>query len=255
MCLLSFCWKQHPRYKLVLIANRDEFYARPTKEMYYWEDHPSVLAGRDLEAGGTWMGTNQKGFFTALTNFRDPQNIKKEAPSRGQLTADFLINSPDPRAYLEELKIRAAEYNGFNLLVGTADELYYYSNYAPEIQALRPGLYGLSNHLLDTPWYKVEKLKAAFKEAIQVDDPAHEELLSILHNPTVAPDEQIQQTGLSQDQERMLSSLFIKSKSYGTHSSSILKIDYQNRVWVHERRYSPPATQTQDRHFTWPKEN
>ncbi|MDX2305337.1 MAG: NRDE family protein [Microscillaceae bacterium] len=237
MCLIGFNWKNHATYKLILLANRDEFYQRKTAAAHFWEDYPGILAGRDLEAGGTWMGIHTQGRFTALTNYRDLKNLKAAAPSRGDLTVNFLKTDISPKLYLEQIAPQADAYNGFNLLVGTLDELYYFSNYENKIRGLKPGLYGLSNHLLDTPWYKVQKIKDKLSEELQKDSIDIEMLLKALYDLEKPKTAQIQQTGLPQEQEKMLSSVFIESPHYGTHASSIWLLDYDNRLTFIERRY------------------
>ncbi|NJO03591.1 MAG: NRDE family protein [Bacteroidia bacterium] len=251
MCLIGFNWNNHPRYRLIFIANRDEFYKRPTTAAHYWTDTSQVLAGRDLEAGGTWMGISLSGQFTALTNYRDPQNIKAPAPSRGMLTANYLWGQQQPEAYLENLLPQADEYNGFNLLVGNVEHLYYFSNYENKIRQITPGLYGLSNHLLDTPWYKVVRLKEKMALEIQKEEPSVAHLLNLLHDLDVPTDDRVQQTGLSLEWERMLAPLFIQSNDYGTHSSSAVLIDHQNRVSFTERKYAPRSEQYSEQHFTF----
>lgn len=251
MCLIAFNWQNHPRYKLILIANRDEFFKRPTAPAAYWEEYPDLLGGRDLEAGGTWMGIHKRGAFTALTNFRDPGQVKSIAPSRGELTADFLKGKQDPFSYLKAIEPQIAEYNGFNLLLGNPEALYYCSNYASESQKLKPGLYGLSNHLLDTPWPKVSKAKGILDSFLSRDEMPVIELLDALQDSEFPPDDEIQQTGLPFEAEKQLSSLFINmpQTNYGTHSSSVLLLDNDNQFYFHERRYPPKAEKIEDRSY------
>src|SRR5688572_20142048 len=166
MCLIFFAVNQHPNYKLIVAANRDEFYARKTAPAHFWKDHPQILGGRDLEASGTWMAMNKKGKISLVTNYRDPANINPTAPSRGQLVADYLIHDDTPEAYMNKVSTVARQYNGFNLLIGYPDALWYLSNYGNGIQKLESGIYGLSNHLLDTPWPKMSRGKKKFIQAI-----------------------------------------------------------------------------------------
>ncbi|HLM67041.1 MAG TPA: NRDE family protein, partial [Longimicrobium sp.] len=169
MCLIAFAHAAHPAFRLVVAANRDEAYARPTVPAGWWADAPDVLAGRDLREGGTWMGVTRGGRFAAVTNFRDPGFAQiAGAPSRGALVADFLRGpaDADAEAYAHALSARAAEYNGFNLLVGDAVGLFYLSNRAPGVRRLEPGVYALSNHLLDTPWPKVVRARRAMADAL-----------------------------------------------------------------------------------------
>src|SRR5690606_7569505 len=155
MCLIFFSLNQHPEYKLIIAANRDEFYSRRTAPAQFWQDHQDVLAGRDLEAMGTWLGITKQGKFSMLTNYRDLTNVNLNAPSRGKLVSDYLIEPVSASAYINKIAQHGALYNGFNLVVGSPDELYYYSNHAAGVNRLTEGFYGISNNLLDTPWPKV----------------------------------------------------------------------------------------------------
>ncbi len=177
MCLLIFALNYHPDYKLVLLANRDEFYARPTAKAHEWDCAGKVIAGKDLQAGGTWLGIDKKGRFSAITNYRDPKNIKTEAPSRGELVQNYLLSQTDPLKYMFQVQFKAQNFNGFNLLVGNREDIFYYSNYAKSIQKIGDGIHGLSNHLLNTYWYKVglgkEKLENYLNqnERLNIADP------------------------------------------------------------------------------------
>jgi uncharacterized protein with NRDE domain len=170
MCLILFAYQRHPRYRLILAANRDEFYARPTAPLGFWADHPQVLAGRDLEQKGTWLGVTRGGRLAAITNYRDPQAIKPNAPSRGHLVSDFLKGSIPPLDYLQDISASAARYSGFNLLVGDPSGLFYFSNHGAVMCRLAPGLYGLSNGLLDIPWPKVDQGKQALAALVREED-------------------------------------------------------------------------------------
>jgi uncharacterized protein with NRDE domain len=249
MCLIAFNWNNHPQYKLMVIANRDEFYKRKTQSAHFWDENPALLAGKDLEAGGTWLGFHQSGRWSALTNYRDIANLKAVAPSRGMLTTNFTVADIHPEDYLKTIAPHADEYNGFNLLVGTLDELYYFSNYQNEIRKLEAGLYGLSNHLLDTNWYKVEKIKQNFSQAIQSNRLKTSDLLELLYNPEKPTDNRVQQTGLPFERERMLSPMFIESPEYGTCSSAVILLDYDNQVTFHERLYNAADKQVKEQIF------
>jgi uncharacterized protein with NRDE domain len=251
MCLIAFNWKNHPRYKLILIANRDEFYQRKTLSAHFWDENREVLAGKDLEGGGTWLGITKSGYWSALTNYRDIANLKSQAPSRGMLTFDFLNQKPSPTIYLSSIAEKAPDYNGFNLLVGNTEELCYYSNYQSEIRSLGAGLYGLSNHLLDTDWYKVEKIKDKLQKAIQDDMLEQGDLFDLLFDKEKPEDARVQQTGLPLDRERMLSSMFIESPNYGTCSSTVLLIDYQNQAQFFERVYNTQDKIVRENSFTF----
>src|SRR5437870_4834073 len=160
MCLIVLAWRTHPGYRLIVAANRDEYFGRPAAPAGFWDDHANVLAGRDLEAGGTWLGITLDGRFAALTNYRNPADKKTSAPSRGALVADFLTGRMSSREYVPLVEKRAADYNGFSLLVGDAGSMFFFSNRGGRAARVAPGVHGLSNHLLDTPWPKVEKAKA-----------------------------------------------------------------------------------------------
>jgi len=237
MCLLTFSWKKHADYRLILLANRDEFYERKTQKADFWEENPAILAGKDLEAGGTWLGIHQNGNFTALTNYRNLKNLKTNAPSRGKLPLDWLESTDTAPHYLEKIQATASTYNGFNLLIGNLENLYYFSNYQNQIRPLEAGIYGLSNHLLDTDWFKVQKLKQNFSESIDkgVDIDV---FFSLLKDTQFPPDQQVQQTGLSFEMEKMLSPIFLKNPKYGTCCSTVLTIDYNNEVNFVERNYN-----------------
>ncbi|HAS46277.1 MAG TPA: hypothetical protein DCS93_37700 [Microscillaceae bacterium] len=251
MCLLTFAWKTHPQYKLIFASNRDEFYKRNTAPAQYWDNAPNVLAGKDLEAGGTWMGINKNGRFTALTNYRDIENIKSQAPSRGQLTLDYLQGLEAPQPYLENIFGNIDAYNGFNLLAGTPEEIYYLSNYEHKIRKLEPGIYGLSNALLDSDWFKVNRLKTKFTEIIQQADFSTQTLLDTLQDTTKPSDDRVQQTGLPMDRERMLSSMFIESPTYGTCSSAIVLMDYNHQVSFVERVYNTGNGAVKEQNFSF----
>lgn len=239
MCLLAFYWKSHSKYKLIFVSNRDEFYERQTAKAHFWEDTSHIVAGRDLEAGGTWMGISKNGRFTALTNYRDPKNILQNVPSRGDLTANFLKSQENPQAYLEKLIATGQAYNGYNLLVGDTEDLYYFSNYENKVRNLEAGFYGLSNHLLETPWFKVKSLKEGLAGLIEKEQLIPENIFEILQDPTPASDEQVQQTGMSFEMEKMLSAKFITSPKYGTRASYVVLIDYDNQVTFSEQVYIP----------------
>ena len=235
MCLILFSYNQHPKYPLILAANRDEFLNRPTAPAALWDDHPGLIAGRDLKAGGTWMGVTANLRFAAITNYRDPTSEKKNAPSRGHLVLDYLRDDMHPEAYLEVLNKKADDYNGFNLLLGSGRGLWYYSNRENLVRKVEPGIHGLSNHLMNTPWPKVERGKAelstiAANEAIDSDA-----LITMLKDPQIAPDEALPSTGVPLEWERILSPMFIQAPNYGTRVSTALLIDKAGGVTFVER--------------------
>lgn len=237
MCLILFSWNHHPKYKLIVAANRDEFYARPTAQAHFWKENPKILAGRDLQAGGTWLGIAKSGLFTAVTNYRDLSTIKENAVSRGSLTKDYLESRFDPEEYLKGISSRKDQYNGFNLIVSDLKAICYYSNKEDRIRNLDRGIYGLSNHLLDTPWPKVENGKLFFKKIIQREEFTNEDLFVLLRNVDQAKEELLPSTGISVDWEKSLSSIFIKTPDYGTYCSTVLLVDYEGNCQFIERAY------------------
>lgn len=239
MCLIVFSFA-HPNYRLVIAANRDEFYARQTAPAAFWNDHPSVLGGRDLEAMGTWMGINKNGKIAMVTNYRDLKNLKSNAPSRGKLVSDYLLQEPAPEKYLKEIEKNGAAFNGFNLLLGDADALWYYSNYREGIEKVSEGVHGLSNRLLDTAWPKVKRAEGRFEQLLKKPVIDHRELLDMLYDDQKAPDAALPDTGVGLERERMLSSVFIKSPNYGSRCSTVITVGRDNHVVFTERVYLPP---------------
>jgi len=237
MCLILIAYRVHPGYPLILAANRDEFYQRPTAGAAFWPDAPQILAGRDLVHHGTWLGITRSGRFAALTNYRDPRAVKRNAPSRGELVSGFLRSEIRSEDYLVRLRADAAVYNGYNLVFGDLDALYCYSNKSGEANKLASGIYGLSNHLLDTPWPKVVRGKEFLTEVVRKDDFTREDLFAILADRTQAIDELLPDTGVGLARERMLSSIFITSQRYGTCSSTVLLIDANRKVSFAERSF------------------
>jgi uncharacterized protein with NRDE domain len=238
MCLIFISFHQHPRFPLIVAANRDEFYARRTAAAEFWKDQPEILAGRDLEAGGTWMGVTKAGRISMLTNYRDLKGLKSEAPSRGHLVSGFLETTASPEPYLLDVEKKAQAYNGFNLVVGDANELWYYSNYAKGVRPVTPGFHGLSNHLLDTPWPKVrrgmERLEPVLAKLIVKPD----ELMDILLDDVLAIDNDLPDTGIGLERERQLSSMFIKAGNYGSRSTTIVLVDNAHNLTFAERVYN-----------------
>lgn len=239
MCLFFCAFEIHPTYRLIIAANRDEFYERPSQPAAFWSEAPELLAGRDLRGGGTWFGITRSGRIAAVTNYRDPRSHRDDAPSRGLLLTDYLLGRADAARYLAQLRSKAAAYNGFNLVLGTARGLYYYSNRRGGAIALTPGLYGLSNHLLDTPWPKVAHGKEAIGDLLsRGGDPDPEALFDILSNRAIADDRLLPDTGVGLEWERLLSARFIASPAYGTRSSTLLFVDRQDRATFIERNFN-----------------
>jgi uncharacterized protein with NRDE domain len=237
MCLIFISFQHHPTYKLIIAGNRDEFYDRKTVAANFWDDQPNILAGRDLEAGGTWMGMNRSGYVSMLTNYRDPQHINPKAPSRGRLVSDFLKDNQLPQPYLHQLQNNGKVYNGFNLIVGSADELWYYSNYKEGVSTLFPGFYGISNHLLETPWPKVLRGKQKIEIILRSEVVDPEELFESLYDDEKARDNELPHTGLPFEREKALSSMFIKTDNYGSRCSTVILIDKSNQALFSERVY------------------
>lgn len=244
MCTILVAYETHPEYPLIVAANRDEFYDRPTAPAAFWDDAPEVVGGRDLLRGGTWLGVTRAGRFAAVTNFREPGEKRPDALSRGLLVADFLRGRQNPASYLKKLDSDAARYNGFNLILGSLSELYYYSSRTGELHRLTPGLYGLSNHLLDTPWPKVARGKQGLSELLARGDTfSTEGIFRVLSDRSRADDEQLPDTGVGLELERVLSPLFIESRIYGTRSSTVLSVSREGRVEFVERTYATNGEQ------------
>jgi uncharacterized protein with NRDE domain len=243
VCLILFAHRAHADYRLVLAANRDEWFGRPTAPAGFWSDAPDVLAGRDLEAQGTWLGVTRAGRFAAITNFRDPGSNRADAPSRGGLVSAFLTSTVSPLAYLESLRPDAVRYNGFSLLVGDAASLLYFSNREGTVRELSPGIYGLSNHLLDVPWPKVRIGKARLAASLNGRVDA-QRLLEALDDTDQAPEEALPRTGVSLEWERQLSPLRIRAGEYGTRSSTILLIAAEGEVLFVERSFTASGGQS-----------
>ena len=228
MCLILVAWRAHPDYPLVVAANRDEFHQRAAEPANWWSQ-PHILAGRDLSAGGTWLGVTRDGRFAALTNYRDPNRYKDGAPSRGAIVPATLDRPMPAVQRLTQLQRDGAAYNGFNLIFNDGEQLAVYESVAGRGRLLSPGVYGLSNHLLDTPWPKVMTAKAALGSAL-TGLPDQQALLRLLRDERQAEAAQLPRTGVSQDWEQLLSSAFIRSADYGTRCSTVVLMDRQGRV-------------------------
>ncbi|MDR0775261.1 MAG: NRDE family protein [Azonexus sp.] len=235
MCLIVVGWQMHPDYPLVVAANRDEFYARPTADAAPWPDAPEVFGGIDREAGGTWLGIRRDGRFAAVTNVREPDMAKGER-SRGMLTRDFLLGDMTAPGYAQRLDGQL--YSGFNLLLSDGMQFVYCSNRDGVPRLLAPGIYGLSNHLLDSPWPKLLMARRRFAEDLAAlpDDDA---LFSLLADDEIVPDAELPQTGVPLEWERLLSAVFVKSDSYGTRASTVAWQRRDGVIRLHERRFGP----------------
>jgi len=242
MCIVLFALNAHPDHPLVMAANRDEFLDRPTEQAGPWPGAPDVIAGRDKKDNGTWMGVTKTGRVAVLTNFRDPASVRRDAPSRGALARDYLLGDDPPRAYLERLAARAGDYNSFNLLVGGPSGLFWFSDRGPGIVEVPPGVHGLSNALLDTPWPKVVRGKAALSRLLADGKPVQEQdLFRILSDPREAPDHELPSTGVPLLFERALSAVLVTCPGYATRSSTILLAGPDNRL-VYEEHVRHPLT-------------
>jgi len=237
MCLVFLAYEHHPHYRLIVAANRDEYFSRPSAPAQYWSDHPQVLAGRDLQQLGTWMGITLDGRFTALTNYRDPRRHCPNPLSRGHLTGDFLCGTQSPTEYLAAVSSQAQQYNGFNLLVGDKQSLWYFSNVQQQVLPMAPGIHGLSNHLLDTPWPKLEQGRQQLALCLTQAHINEQDLWNILTNRQKPDDGRLPKTGVGLEWERTLSSAFVESPDYGTRSSTILLVGYNDSVRFVERVY------------------
>jgi uncharacterized protein with NRDE domain len=240
MCLILLSYETHPKYRVVLAANRDEYYDRPTAPVAFHDDSPDVLGGRDLKHQGMWLGITRSGRLAAVTNYRDPGTDISHAPSRGFLVRNFLTENVSPSTYLEHIKSIGQQYNGFNLLVGDWSDLYYYSNRGNAIEKLKPDIYGLSNHLMDTPWPKISKGKSDLEKLLNgKKDIDPEYIFDLLKDASYPPDNMLPDTGVDLEWERILSPLFITSEFYGTRSSSIIFISRKGEVTFIERTFIP----------------
>jgi len=240
MCLILFSYDTHPFYRMILAANRDEYYDRPTAPVAFLDDAPDVLGGLDLKHNGMWLGITRTGRLAAITNYRDPGLDISNAPSRGFLVKEFLFGKESPQSYLEQIESVGDQYNGFNLLVGDSSGLFYYSNRGNRIQKIKPGTYGLSNHLMDTPWPKIAKGKGALKRLLERNEKVNtEDIFAMLKDGAFPPDDLLPDTGVDLDWERTLSPLFITSEFYGTRSSSIVLIERGGEITFMERTFIP----------------
>jgi uncharacterized protein with NRDE domain len=238
MCLILLAWRVHPEFPLVFAGNRDEAYERPSAAAGFWADEPRIFGGRDLEKGGTWLGVTSEGRLAAVTNYRDGRAARTAPRSRGELAADFLRGADEPRAYLEGATARASDYGGFTLLVGDPERMYWFSNRGRGIEEITPGVHGLSNHLLDTPWPKVTRGKERLSTLIRGDDAGLlRGLFHALADRTVAPDSGLPDTGIGLQRERELSCAFVAGERYGTRASTVLLVSRDNEVVFVEHRF------------------
>lgn len=233
MCLIIVGWQIHPDFPLVMAANRDEYYARPTAFAQRWPDQPNVLGGRDLEAGGTWLGLSETGRFAAVTNVREPSSLPG-IRSRGALTHDFLVSDASAIDYAGQLA--DDDFAGFNLLLCDGESLIYRSNRGAACLVLKPGVYGVSNHSLDSPWPKLLSARQHFVAALP-DLPDHRALFDLMADRTIVPDEDLPRTGVPLAWERLLSAIFVHSENYGTRASTVVTWDQVGQLTLCERSF------------------
>lgn len=244
MCLILFAYNYHPDYKLILAANRDEFYDRPTRPMQFWPEQCNLLAGKDLEQGGTWLGLTKQGRFSALTNHRDGRQKKKLGErSRGNLPLEFLLSEQRCEDFIRS--VSPDVFDGFNQLIDDGNQLCYLSNRSESLLPVPSGIHGISNAVFDTPWPKLEARKAALKSYIDSAELkgehnrefSTEKLIQLMANAETFPDSQLPDTGIPQDFERMLSASFIRSENYGTRATTALLIKHNGEVEIAEQNY------------------
>lgn len=243
MCLLVLAWQVRADTPLLLAGNRDEWYARPAAPAQFWPDAPPVLAGRDLEAGGTWLGVTRDGRFAAVTNYRESRAAALR--SRGDLVREYLCGALASGEYAQQAQRIQDQFAGFNLLLGDGDELWWLSNRAGAPMRLPPGIYGLSNHLLDTPWPKVQTAKAALGALCAAGAPSTAALLELLEDRRTYPVEDDPLAGIDAALARAASAIFIETPRYGTRCSSVLRIGADGRVEFTERSHAPARGEAQ----------
>lgn len=244
MCLILFAYNYHPDYKLILAANRDEFYARPTRPMQFWPEHNNLLAGKDLEQGGTWLGLTEQGRFSALTNHRDGRQKSKQGErSRGLLPLEFLLSEQRCEDFIRS--VSADAFDGFNQLIDDGNQLCYLSNRSNSLHPVPAGIHGISNAVFNTSWPKLEARKAALKSCIDnsrlntglYGELGTEKLIQLMANTETFPDSLLPDTGVSPDLERLLSASFIRSENYGTRATTVLLIKHNGEVEIAEQNY------------------
>ena len=248
MCLVVLGWQQHPEFPLIVAGNRDEFHGRPTENSRWWPDAPEIVGGRDLQAGGTWLALHRGGRFATVTNFRDAQLPSPKYRSRGHLVTEFLNSTETPADYLNS--INAAEYAGFNLLVSDGETLAWLSNRGEGVRTLAPGVYGLSNALLDSPWHKVLRSKAALEALIRGNKVNETELFRLLDDRRKAPVDEVKNEYLPFETAHAISATFIVLPDYGTRSSSVALLDAAGSWRFHERRFDADGKRAGDSVFT-----
>lgn len=250
MCLLSFAWRAHPDFPLLLVGNRDEFHDRPAEPAHWWPSPEGILAGRDLQAGGAWLGLGRRGRYAVVTNYREPGVVTNGRRSRGELVVDFLSSPATAEEWMEELAGRQDAYGGFNLVIGEGDQLHYLTNRGDRRRFLQPGIYGLSNRRLDTPWPKVVAARSGLRQLIDDDRVDPKSLFDLLSDRTPATDDELPDTGVPLEWERALSAAFIDGPEYGTRASTVVRIDAHGGAEFEERRFGPNAVVAGESRFS-----
>lgn len=249
MCLVVFAWKAHPDYRLIIAANRDEFHARPSQDAHWWPDQPHILAGRDLQAGGTWLATSASGRFATVTNYREQQQVRAALRSRGEIVTNFVSGDDDATSFVGA--VAGDAYAGVSVLTADRENIAYVSNRGDEPATLTPGIYGLSNASLDTPWSKLIRAKQALAAIIEADKVNSTELLRILADRAPASSAEVDSSELPFKLARALTAPFIVADTYGTRCSTSLLYANDGRVEFCERRFAPDGTTTGDSNFTF----
>lgn len=247
MCLVLLAHRAHPAYRLILAANRDELHERPTAPLAEWPDAPGVFGGRDLKAGGTWLAISREGRWAAVTNFWDPSSGGFRQYSRGELVADFVTGELSPEEYARRIESIGSDFDGFNLLIGDAEKVIWTFNRTTDPDAARdlePGIYGLSNHLLDTPWPKVVRGRRALREVVEQPELAPDRVLDLLLDRAIAADHDLPKTGITPELERALSAAFVQTPEYGTRCSSAILVDRDGKILFAERSFGPDGRVT-----------
>jgi uncharacterized protein with NRDE domain len=250
VCLLVLAWRCHPQHRLVVAANRDEFHARPAAGLAPWDDAPEIIGGRDLQANGAWLAVDRRGRFGVVTNFREFGRRRRSAPSRGGLVPAFLSRSHAPGGYLQSLETDAPGYAGFNLLLADAGSLWYASNRADVFaRELPPGIYGLSNEFLDTPWPKLVRVRSSFRALLEAPDSRDARALTaglfgMLADREPAPTGEVPAGDMSPEWARKLSAPFVLDPAYGTRCSTVLTISGDGALTISERRFDAAGIAT-----------
>lgn len=249
MCLIVFGYNCHQTYPFILAGNRDEFYQRPTKQAHFWDTEPEILAGRDLKAGGTWLGMTKEGRIGVLTNYRHFHSQPGGQKSRGELIPTFLKSSLDPKNVLADIISRGHQYDGFNMIAGTSTKLNYISNVHNSLEEIPPGIHGISNGFLNTSWPKVDVAKEKYRSATSGADIDEEAIFSFLKNKETYPQESLPDTGLSPEKEKAVSPIFIELKNYGTRCSTLITVDKNGLVSFVEKSYHKNCESETERRF------